>query len=63
MIATTDELETRADSAETEGVSRFLRDQEQDEPFAEDIARESEEAEAPKVPDDQASDLDDTLRA
>src|SRR3982074_1135572 len=63
MIATTDELETRADSAETEGVSRFLRDQEQDEPFAEDIARESEEAEPPKVPDDQASDLDDTLRA
>jgi RNA polymerase primary sigma factor len=63
MIAT-DELETRADSTETDHVSRFLRDQElREEPFTEDAAREVEETEAPKVVDDQGGDLDDTLRA
>src|ERR1700730_18977669 len=63
MIAT-DELETRADSTETDHVSRFLRDQElREETFTEDAAREVEETEAPKVEDDQAGDLDDTLRA
>ena len=64
MIAV-DEVETRPDPAEAGNVSRFLRDQElRDEPFAEDIAKEAEEAEAPQPqPDDQAGDLDDTLRA
>ena len=63
MIAT-DELETRADSTETDHVSRFLRDQElREETFTEDAAREVEETEAPKVVEDQGGDLDDTLRA
>jgi RNA polymerase primary sigma factor len=64
MIAV-DEVETRPDPVEAGDVSRFLRDQElRDEPFAEDLAKEAEEAEAPPPqPDDQAGDLDDTLRA
>src|SRR5256884_7257024 len=64
MIAV-DEVETRPDPAEAGNVSRFLRDQElRDEPFAEDIAKEAEEPEAPRPPpDDKAGDLDDALRA
>jgi RNA polymerase primary sigma factor len=63
MIAV-DEVDTRPDPAEAGDVSRFLRDQElREEPFAEDLAKDTEEVETPQVQADDTGDLDDTLRA